>query len=327
MKKTFAIKIIILLLMTIFAFNCEKTDLSKTCQSIDEPCLIQENGVILKGSELQEVGECRLGRTTCDEEANIICEGYVGPREEDCSERDFDCDNNPFNVDKDGDGFFCEEDCDDENPYIPITSNGCDINLNCEGNDIFFLLDASGSMCPEIEVLEKAINSFVSLFQGTDHRFGLVIFPGQNQEALEVKTSPLLTDINSFFSSLENTGCFAEGTEAALDAMKDITNWNNPIGINWRDTATPFIILITDEEARSLNGNTEAIVANNTQNCQVGNCVSGEKFEIYVITQKKFFSQWNDITFHEEKRLRNIAPVQEDRYKDLFYGIFSNLCR
>jgi len=138
------------LLLVILPFaGCESCEekLSKVCPP-PQDCAVDSDGFVRVGkSELKfypVMGECSLGRTTCDEDLNIICEGYTQPILEECNDKDDDCDgliDNDLSWDADEDGVnslsscLNPGDCDDTNPEIyPDHTEICDgIDNNCDG--------------------------------------------------------------------------------------------------------------------------------------------------------------------------------------------------
>jgi len=110
--------------------------------------------------------------------------------------------------------------------------------------------------------------------------------------------------------------------------MFDATDSSNPMGINWRSDAKPYVILMTDEsDTMTWIDMSENNVALNTSNCQVGNCSGGEFFEVFVFTHSYMFSLWDSITFFEPDRLLDIYPPDPDGYVEKLRGIFTNVCR
>ena len=61
-------------------------------------------------------------------------------------------------------------------------------------------------------------------------------------------------------------------------------------------------------------------------NCQVGECMPGDMYESYVITNTNLFYMWDDIVNNELDRLVNIYPPDPTRYTDLLRNIFQNIC-
>ncbi len=135
-----------ILLATFFGCpDCEE-NLARVCPPPVD-CIIDAEGEVRTDAQVKlhtELGECSYGRTTCDEELNVICEGYVTPVLEECNDKDDDCDgliDNGISWDNDSDGYNSAEsclrpyDCDDDNPYVyPDRSEVCDgVDNNCDG--------------------------------------------------------------------------------------------------------------------------------------------------------------------------------------------------
>ena len=89
--------------------DCEE-QLAKVCPaSID--CIIDNEGFVRTDpaaiAGAHDLGECQVGKTSCDEDQNIICDGFVTPKKETCDNKDNNCDgmiDNGLSWDKDGDG-------------------------------------------------------------------------------------------------------------------------------------------------------------------------------------------------------------------------------
>ena len=143
-------KRILLIIATVLAVlpSCNGCDeeLVKVCPPPAD-CIIDADDIVETNTNITklhtEVGECRLGRTECDEDMNLVCVGYVKPALEECNKKDDDCDgliDNGISWDSDGDGFnsltscLNPSDCDDDNAYVnPEHNEICDgIDNNCD---------------------------------------------------------------------------------------------------------------------------------------------------------------------------------------------------
>ena len=131
--------------------QCDET-LTRFCPP-PEPCAAGADGEVLTGNDLDglaELGECSFGTTVCDNsDYSVTCEGYVGPQDEECNQKDDDCNgliDDGLSKDEDGDGFnsmdscLNAQDCDDTNPEVrPMRTevcNGYDDNCNGEVDEI-----------------------------------------------------------------------------------------------------------------------------------------------------------------------------------------------
>ena len=137
---------------------------------------------------------------------------------------------------------------------------------------------------------------------------------------------PALVDVTTFRAILLGLQCNGGGSEPSWDVMYNLTDPSDPVGIGWRPDAYPYIIMITDEGAQSWNNIQEPQVQMRNINCQVGECMPGDMYESYVITNSNFFQMWDDIVNNELDRLVNIYPPDPTRYTDLLRNIFQNIC-
>lgn len=272
------------------------------CNAWDDDCDGEIDGISAPcgALTLHMIGECRAGTSSCSQGMWQPCEGEVPPVAEICDGKDNDCDNQ------------IDEDLD---PHDKV--------------DILFVFDGSGSMGTKATALEQGISVYVSDFVNTEHRFGLAVYPGRSQ-TVDVIIPP--TDINSFIAALQTFQTNYGGIEPGWDAALVATSPTDSLGLGWRvDTGTvsgayPYVIMVTDESADQGIAN-EAQVTANTTNCTVGTCMSGDRWEFYVITPTGFFGQWDDPTFNESARLIDMFPVDAQRYTDVLRGILSNVCR
>lgn len=276
----------------------------ETCNAWDDDCDGTVDGMTTPCGDpsLAGHGECRLGARQCVDGNFGDCEGAVVPLDEVCDGLDNDCDDE---VDEDLD------------PHSRV--------------DIVFAVDGSGSMCSVMNALLQGIGNYVADFQGTEHRFALVVFPGPGFRNPWELLTPGLVDITTFQTALSNLACTYPGGEPSHDVAYDLSSPSDPIGIGWRTgsstvAAYPYIILITDEEAQTWRGLTQPGIANQMSDCRVGECINGDKYEVFVITPNVYWLSWDQITFNEPERLIELYPPDADRYTEILRNIFTNVC-
>ena len=104
-------------------------------------------------------------------------------------------------------------------------------------------------------------------------------------------------DVKTFNYELNNLLVNGYGAiEPTYDASYDACSSSDLIGVNWRDDAHPYIIMLTDETPQSVHGRNQSDVSIRCTDCRVGSCETGDTYSFFVMfsMQKKI-----DIFTHE----------------------------
>ncbi|MEY4744647.1 MAG: hypothetical protein RL272_592 [Candidatus Parcubacteria bacterium] len=254
------------------------------------------------------IGACTLGTEVCEAGTWGPCVGAVAPAQEVCNGVDDDCDGT------------ADEDL---NPHDRV--------------DMVFAVDISGSMCVYISALAQGIGNYVQGFSETDHRFALVVFPGDPWLDFPYELRMPLSDAVTFQAALASLGCDGGGLEPSYDVLYALLDQADPAGIGWRgddpltpefDPAFPYVVFMGDEEAQTILGSavTEALVASRAASCGLPGCVPGDRAETFGIIHEWYSSDYDEITYFEAERLIEIDPPDPDRYVQILRGIFANVC-
>lgn len=270
----------------------------ETCDGFDNDCDGVVDGMVSDCGET-DVGQCQLGTSVCTAGEWGECEGAILPDSEICDGLDNDCD---------GD---IDEDLDPN-----------------EKVDMVFALDVSVSMHNKIEALISAMASYASDFVDSEHQFGLVIFPINNDinNNMLVVGPNSLSGVQEFAAKLSNLGMYSGVHEPSIDVVQLLVSPDDPFDIGWRADATPYVILITDEDLASFDNNDEHSISVFSSNCQIGNCQFGDVVELFAILPSTYFLEFDDAVYGDLNRLYDVRPPNTNRYVSILRSIFTNVC-
>lgn len=166
-------------------------------------------------------GDCQPGVVRCIQ-GNWTCDGQKLPSPELCDQVDNDC-----------------------NGIVDDTGE----TLQQE-YDIVFIIDTSGSMCGEISAVAAALDAYVEQFEGnTNYRFSIVVMSAYGDSHVLLLTD--FTDLATVRDQLLLLQCNGSGQEASLDAMYQVCDETDPLGLDWRESATRLFFAFTDEEPQT----------------------------------------------------------------------------
>lgn len=167
-------------------------------------------------------GECRWGVKRCIGGA-FVCQGAVVPVSEECNGKDDDCDGQ---VDEGTAG----------------------------GLDLVFAVDYSGSMIDKIQNLQAVTAQWAQKYATrTDIRMALLGIPGDlmGQDGMVTVIHNLDTPAVFATSFGQHGSASGGGEEPSLDAIYQLAQTTNPLGMTWASGSRRAVVIYTDEMPQS----------------------------------------------------------------------------
>lgn len=121
--------------------------------------------------------------------------------------------------------------------------------------DLVFIVDNSGSMLPHISNLHTAITQWVNVnASNTQFRWALVTAPDNDYLTWDTKVRLFMdfSTASDFVAALSQQGSNGSGSEPTLDAVYDVANSSNILGLSWANDRR-VIVLLSDEIGQSYN--------------------------------------------------------------------------
>ena len=279
------------------------------CNNYDDDCDLDIDENITRDCysgppQTIDVGICESGTERCFRGVWLGCQNEVTPEDEVCDSIDNDC-------------------------------NGLvdDMERVFEKADIIFAIDVSGSMSSYITYLRDAIAMFASSLNNSEHKFGIVMF-GQLEDDGNPVLYQQLSEIGDLITSLSSMTTDG-GLEPSLDTVYHIASMQNNLQINWRDNATPFILMFTDEIAQTNEQITPTDVIDVMAPCELPGCKSvtneswtdGDPLELFVFTPSGFYSPWDTMVPTGRQHVFELSRLSRHDLAAIDLGlVFSEIC-
>lgn len=150
------------------------------------------------------------------------------------------------------------------------TDNDCDGQIddgvqNDEKLDLVFFIDNSRSMSSSIDKIKGAIQNLAVKYPQDALKWAIVGVP--HIDGSRIKLHSNLTGPNEFIKAMgEQNGDSDNSTEDTYDALYNVCAAFNPMGLTWRNGASRVLVMVTDEDPQSHDGNTFETVAQTCKN-------------------------------------------------------------